>query len=178
MSTQQLSDACAGLGLPVARSVLANFETGRRPTVSVPEVFVLAQALDVPPILLLCPLGHADTVEVSPGREMPTWDALKWFAGRGAPDTTDWRESAVSTQLWEEHENALSAWQEAPGFMTRAQDRGGVPTEDARRLLEASRKGNETALRAIRAQMRSLGLTPPRLPEDLEHVDQSNRGGM
>ena len=57
MSVQKLADVTDELGMPIPRSVLANLESGRRETVTVAEVLVLAAALDVAPIDLICPSG-------------------------------------------------------------------------------------------------------------------------
>lgn len=81
MSAQQLSDACAALGYPIHRSVLANFENGRRPTISVAELLVIARALDIAPVLLLFPVGYADEVEMLPGDFKPPLTAVSWVAG-------------------------------------------------------------------------------------------------
>lgn len=81
MSTQQLSDRCGELGLPIARSVLANFESGRRPTVSVPELLVLAKALDVAPLALVFPVGYETETEALPGRMEHPVTALRWASG-------------------------------------------------------------------------------------------------
>lgn len=83
MSAQQLSDACAEIGHPIARSVLANFESGRRPTVSVPELLVLAKALEVPPIALVFPVGYEEETEVLPGRVEHPVTGLRWASGEG-----------------------------------------------------------------------------------------------
>ena len=64
---QQLADRTAELGMPIPRSVLANLESGRRDTVSVAEVLVLAAALDVAPIELICPVGFDKQTEMLPG---------------------------------------------------------------------------------------------------------------
>lgn len=170
MSTQQLAKACEQLGHPIARSVLANFENGRRLTVSVPEIYVLAHALDVSPALLLFPLGREETVETSPGKEVPTWDALKWFAGRTAPGPDNDHRSDVPTVLWEAHDNIVSGWLTAPNFMINQQRAGIVPTEDAYASVRASRRLFEDSLRALRVRMRTLGLTPPPLPDELQRI--------
>src|SRR5690242_17167972 len=39
----------------IKRQVIANLELGRREQITVPEVFALAAALDVPPLFLLLP---------------------------------------------------------------------------------------------------------------------------
>src|SRR5690606_20596574 len=81
MSAQDLSDACTALGLPFSRSAIANFESGRRPTLSVAELLVLARALKVPPVLLVFPLGIHEESELSPGDVVDTWEAVQWFGG-------------------------------------------------------------------------------------------------
>jgi transcriptional regulator with XRE-family HTH domain len=78
MSAQNLSDACADLGLPIHRSVIANFENGRRANLDLGELFVIALALDVAPITLMLP--GSVPMEVG-GRSMNRADALAWIAG-------------------------------------------------------------------------------------------------
>lgn len=81
MSAQQLSDACADLGMPIHRSVLANFENGRRSNLNLGELLVIARALDVAPIFLMFPLGYEDQIEVLPDMTEKTEDAVAWAAG-------------------------------------------------------------------------------------------------
>lgn len=81
LSTQKLSDRCAEIGYPIPRSVLANLETGRRPMVSLAELFVLGSALNVSPVLLMLPIGQAPDVEVLPGLRLPVDEALEWLTG-------------------------------------------------------------------------------------------------
>ncbi|MET8765820.1 helix-turn-helix transcriptional regulator [Streptomyces sp. NPDC004658] len=81
LSAQQLSDRCSELGMPIQRSVLANLESGRRTTVTIAEVLVLAAALNVPPALLVFPVGRAEEVEMLPGFQAETLEAVDWFAG-------------------------------------------------------------------------------------------------
>jgi transcriptional regulator with XRE-family HTH domain len=85
LSAQQLADRCAELGMPIQRSVLANLESGRRTTVTVAEILVLAAALDIPPALLLFPVGHAESVEVLPGKQQESLEAVEWFSGARRP---------------------------------------------------------------------------------------------
>lgn len=75
MSAQDLADETERLGHPIGRSVLANLENGRRPTLSVAELIVLAKALRVPPLLLLFPVGHVEEVELPPHGKVSTWFA-------------------------------------------------------------------------------------------------------
>lgn len=44
-SAKEVSDQTARLGLPVSRSVIANFESGRRTSMTVDEMVVLARSL-------------------------------------------------------------------------------------------------------------------------------------
>jgi transcriptional regulator with XRE-family HTH domain len=80
------SDACAALGVPVQKTTITNLETGRRTSVDLAEFLVLAQVLGVPPIALLFPLGASETVELLPGRPVPTWEALAWITGESRTD--------------------------------------------------------------------------------------------
>lgn len=84
LSAQQLADRCAAIGMPIQRSVLANLESGRRTTVTVAEVLVLAQALGVPPGALMFPVGRERYSEVLPGVMQDPLDAVDWLAGRTA----------------------------------------------------------------------------------------------
>lgn len=53
VSAQTLSDRMTELGYPVARTVIANLESGRRAEVSIDHVFVAAQALNTTVAALL-----------------------------------------------------------------------------------------------------------------------------
>lgn len=82
LSAQQLADRCAQIGMPIQRSVLANLESGRRTTVTIAEVLVLAHALNVPPGVLMFPVGYDQSVEVLPGSWTEPYFAVEWLAGR------------------------------------------------------------------------------------------------
>ncbi len=45
MSAQDLADRCAEIGHPIPRNVIANMESGRRATLPLVDVLVLAEAL-------------------------------------------------------------------------------------------------------------------------------------
>ncbi|MEU1194960.1 helix-turn-helix transcriptional regulator [Streptomyces sp. NPDC005813] len=82
LSAQQLADRCAQIGMPIQRSVLANLESGRRTTVTIAEVLVLAHALNVPPGVLLFPVGYDQSAEVLPDSWIEPFVAVEWLAGR------------------------------------------------------------------------------------------------
>ena len=71
MSAQQLADACEKLGYPIPRSVIANLESGRRESVSLSELLVLAAALHVSPPALVIPVDTTADVEILPGKSLP-----------------------------------------------------------------------------------------------------------
>ncbi len=88
-SAQWLADRTADLGHPISRTAISNLEVGRKRSVDVPELVVLARALGVPPLLLLYPELPAGEVEVLPGHRTSSWSAAQWFAGRGPYKATD-----------------------------------------------------------------------------------------
>ncbi len=73
-SAQRLSDECANLGLDFPRSTLADLENGRRRSISVAELLVVAKALQVEPADLLPPGDVATWLQpppVTPDRPTP-----------------------------------------------------------------------------------------------------------
>ena len=81
LTAQQLAKRCADLGLPIPHAVLANFETGRRPTLSVAELLVLAAALEVSPLVLAVPVGRRESMQILPAVDVSTWQAAEWWQG-------------------------------------------------------------------------------------------------
>lgn len=143
MSAQRLSDACSEFGHAVPRAVLTNLENGRRPTISLAELLVIARALEVPPVLLLSPLGQADRVEILPGVLVNPWYALKWFAGE--EDAADLPQRTAShgsprgkdgtwiVRMFRDHEHWATRLDEARAQLREAQQA----------LAGAPRPGNE-----------------------------------
>ena len=82
MSAQDLADRCEEIGHPIPRNVIANMESGRRASLPLVDVIVLAEALRTYPICLLYPVGYVDRVQRLPLQHSdPTWDAMRWFTG-------------------------------------------------------------------------------------------------
>lgn len=174
LSAQQLADRCAELGHPIPRSVLANLESGRRETITVPELLVLARALEVPPVLLLFPLGRVEQMEVLPGRDVATWPALLWFTGEypagstigpDAHDRDDWQ----TVNLFRSHQQLVTHWLEDRARLDRA-DQPGLMDYYAQTI-----RSTERGLVNVRADMRKQGLTPPGLPDELRHIEGGQR---
>jgi transcriptional regulator with XRE-family HTH domain len=81
-SGAELGERLSALGVPWNRSVVANFESGRRPAVSVQELLALALVLDVAPINLLVPL-YSEPYRVTPEGTDPqnSVDVWSWLRG-------------------------------------------------------------------------------------------------
>lgn len=84
-SAQDIADETERLGCPVSRSVIANFENGRKRTLDVCELMALAAALQVPPVAMLFPALPDGEVEILPGVRGSSWDGVQWFTGEVDP---------------------------------------------------------------------------------------------
>jgi pyruvate/2-oxoglutarate dehydrogenase complex dihydrolipoamide acyltransferase (E2) component len=106
MSMQQLADRTQELGMPIPQSVLANLESGRRDTVSVAEVFVLAAALNVAPIDLICPVGFDKQTEMLPSGTVDPLTVRRWITGAWKLDIGDGGSWTMRTPGAAEQSNA------------------------------------------------------------------------
>jgi transcriptional regulator with XRE-family HTH domain len=80
-SGQWLSDQTEKLGHRVSRSTISEIETGRRKSITVADLIILAAALDTVPIALIYPGPYNETVRVLPTlRVAQIWGA-RWFSG-------------------------------------------------------------------------------------------------
>lgn len=174
LSAQQLADRCADLGMPIRRSVLANLENGRREAITIAELLVLARALDVPPLLLVFPVGRQEKVEPLPGQSLPTWDAALWFFGEARLQDTptgldvEWANDDDVVPLWEQHDRMITEWADRPWEA--------IWSEDEKTLIEQTIELRDEIIKnlyRVRSVMRDQSLIPPELPEDLAHIDQS-----
>jgi hypothetical protein len=81
-SAAWLSAETEKLGYKLSTSVIAKLDSGHRGSVlSVPELLILAAALDVPPLALLFPKLPDGPVKTIPGRPQSSFDAYLWAAG-------------------------------------------------------------------------------------------------
>jgi transcriptional regulator with XRE-family HTH domain len=184
MSAQKLADECGRLGLPIARSVIANLEHGRRDAVSVAELLVLAAALRIPPLLLVIPVARQEALEILPGTEAPTWAAALWW--RGEADFQDYGDgprlsAGITTETpvtWvQAHQGLVVKWSAAYRLMgdaARAMQSGAPGDQERfRDMYETERKNLDhfaKELATVRAQMQGLGLIPPALPRELPEL--------
>jgi transcriptional regulator with XRE-family HTH domain len=199
-STQQLADMTDKLGLPIKRSVLANLENGRRGSVSVAELLVLAAALDVAPIDLIFPVGFDKEMEILPGRMMNPLSAMRWFAGEQKVDLYDdggWTlripgsGERSSAELLRNHDrlvrqlesqeararDALRAVSDAVGG--EADERARAAARDFMVSVEEWREFIREPLRRTRGEMRERGMLLPPVPPELglDGEDEEPAGG-
>jgi transcriptional regulator with XRE-family HTH domain len=191
LSVQKLADICTEeYGLPIKRTVLANFEAGRRPALSVAELLILARILRVPPVLLLFPVGQEAETEMLPGTSVDTWSAAKWFTGESEEIPGDGEEpqDAEAVRLYREHEQAVEAWHEVQrkikAFLgavgeeiERAEPNPELVKDD--RLWDAAAtelRNSEETIRGVRQRMRAHELTPPTLRAGLARIEQKGDG--
>lgn len=190
LTTQGLADRTAELGHPMDRSVIAKLEKGHRHTITVPDVLVLAQALEVPPVLLIFPVGQERSVETLPDKTLSTWEAAKWFIGEepwpgaGSPEETgdrwkEWQQAAAPLDLYRSHEQSQRRWARAKmnAFRDRKEaDEASSEEGRAARLAAADEADRlmqtlEDTLRHVRQRMRDLGIELPVLLDNLRHLD-------
>ncbi|WP_445395046.1 helix-turn-helix domain-containing protein [Streptomyces sp. LE64] len=175
-SAQDLADRCEGIGYPIPRNVIANMESGRRASLPLVEVMVLAKALRMSPISLIYPVGYVDEVRQLPYQDpQPAFDALQWFTGSSAADdATDYmldhflaHDLEVRSALAAVESEDYERWK-----VKTAPNR--VQREAAERALaryadQATNAKHE--LRSHRDAIREAGGTPPHLPSQLDDVD-------
>ena len=81
LSAQQLADETERLGYGISRSQIANYESGRKKSLDVAELVVIAAALRVPPLQLLFPDEPDDDIDTLPGQRTSTFQAKARFTG-------------------------------------------------------------------------------------------------
>ncbi|MBT2398428.1 helix-turn-helix transcriptional regulator [Streptomyces sp. ISL-100] len=177
MSAQDLADRCADLGHPIPRNVIANMESGRRSTLPLVDVMVLAMALDTHPVCLIYPVGYVGHVQQQPlEAPRPTWDAMQWFTGE-IPDALD-TESVMLRNFRahaHHHHAALTAlrgeeyerWKARTANNPATRAEALLAQEDYARQAARAKHG----LRTARADIREDGGTPPHLAPELSDVD-------
>ncbi|MBB4931419.1 transcriptional regulator with XRE-family HTH domain [Lipingzhangella halophila] len=186
LSVQRLADICTeDYALPIKRSVLANLESGRRPTLSVAELLVLARILEVPPLQLLFPIGQADEIEVLPGRTAKTWYAAQWFIGETPLDIDEAAAWATvnAAAYYRSHERRVHDWRLRKDEVESRQAKAAQAATESEREAHTSAAEaqqqllsmDEDVLTRERARMRKLGITPPDLPDDLDHLEEKRR---
>jgi hypothetical protein len=164
-------------------------QAGRRETVSIAEVLVLAAALDVAPIDLICPVGFDKQTEMLPGRTMDPLSAMRWFTGEWKLDLHDdgvWTMRTPgsgersSANLLKYHDQLISKLDSeeakardklkavADAVGEEADERARGAARDLMIAIEEWREFIRESLRHTRAEMRERGMQLPDLPADID----------
>ncbi len=154
---------------------------------TVAQVLVIAAALEVPPLLLVIPVGHVERTEILPNMNAPAFEAARWWRGEGhalkdigeGPVLTTDPMQKNAADLVFQHQDLVVRWivasrsaadaalaqsRTAPG---QARDQWGEVSGSATR----SAMQIERDLAELRKTMRAAGLVPPMLPSALDHLD-------
>ena len=181
LSAQQLSEACAKLGAEISRATLADLEAGRRAHLSVAELLVLARALDVAPVLLVCPVGAEAEAEILPGQAREPFRAAQWlvgelpFPGPGDADYLreigeDWRYATGSPlSLYRAYDRALAekAREFRLAINLREQAAAAASEREAQAYISAADAHSDMAMswdaaaENLRRRAKELGLRAP-----------------
>lgn len=148
-SAQWLADQTEHLGYPISRAAIANYESGRKKTLDIAELMVLAAALRIQPVTLLFPRLPDGPVELLPDVETTSWDAVAWFCGETSspdPDNDPWPTSKHYELLRavRERHNQLLATAQFYNYMKQA-------LEQKRRL-----RPGDPETRAFKQQLETL----------------------
>jgi transcriptional regulator with XRE-family HTH domain len=167
------------------RTVIANLENGRRETLSVAELLILAAALDIPPTLLISAVGLEPTVNILPGVEETTWRTRGWILGALAPNYSmfspkAWQQGRRAIELYDMHRLLVNECQQVIRRIRRLTGDRGLDVSDFP-TLEGTAKLQRTdlievvlelsysldRLRTHRNHIRSEGYLAPEMPSSL-----------
>ncbi|MFB7944564.1 helix-turn-helix domain-containing protein [Kitasatospora cineracea] len=168
ITAQELADMTRELGHEVPRNVIANWESGRRKTITVPELIVLAEALEAAPSDLLFSPVIGGRVDYLPGWKIDRWAAFTRFTGErynypGYDELYAYREhDRIWRKLQREHHSATQ--------LEFIFDRKSWPPgseEKYAAFVDAVR----TQLQPLRAKMRDIGYEVPSLSPYLKFLN-------
>ncbi len=168
MTAQELADETQRLGHEVARNVIANWESGRRKTITVPELIVVAEALEVAPADLLFSPALGGHVNYLPGQDIGRWSAFSRFTGehRHYPGKFDLYLFREHDQIWRTLQNEHhDAFQLEFKFSREEWPPGSEEKRTA--FVDAVR----VQLQPVRARMREVGKEVPDLVTSLKFLD-------
>jgi transcriptional regulator with XRE-family HTH domain len=171
-SAAELGERLTAVGVPWNRSIVANFENGRRPAVSVQELLALASVLDVAPINLLTPLADVP-YEVTAGRTVPAAEARAWIAGTAPLPGVDRHIFFSEAPAVENHPAARAAVELAAEVTELAALAGVVRVPDRFPALLALAR---SSLARVSAEIDRLEVEQGRAVEVLRSVEAESRG--
>ncbi|MFE5580180.1 helix-turn-helix domain-containing protein [Kitasatospora sp. NPDC056531] len=168
LSAQDVADETGELGHEVPRNVIANWESGRRKTITIPELIVVAEVLDAAPVELLFSPALGGSIDYLPEMSSDRWSALAHFTGEarhslGMYRLRLYREHArIWQELQEEHHEAV---QLEFKLFREEWPPGSQEKRDA--FIAAIRE----RLQPVRSHMREIGLEVPHLASNLGFLD-------
>ncbi|MDJ0004797.1 helix-turn-helix transcriptional regulator [Rhodococcus fascians] len=159
LSAAKLADRTEEIGYGISRSVVADLETGRKKSIDVPELLVLAAALGVSPAQLVFPDLPKGKVEVLPGLDQESHDALRWFSGEAGlmKPSNGWTdpETQQPVEMWAREQfdpkndrvGITREWLQALHSMRRArvQLRNGLSKKESAEHIETMQMAYEDA---------------------------------
>ena len=138
MASQQLADETARLGYPITRSPIANFESGRTPSLDIIQLFIWPPLSTYRRCRCCSPNTPTRTSPCCTGASMSTFDAITWFVGdRG----TFWprREVAALIEQLGRIDAAMGGSRKLFGTATRGESCVGLHRITRRNLLMTCR---------------------------------------
>lgn len=168
-SAEDLAKRTAALGYEIKRPVISNLENGRRGSVTLTDLVVLAQAFGTSPMLLILPLGEEESVDLAPGRSYATSEAFDWWAGRRPLPDADWApywgSEGSRLLFYFFHSEHLANIAELEVELERVRDRG---QPDVAQHIESELAQEKQALVNAREYIASKGWVLPDLPPGME----------
>ncbi|OZD70587.1 transcriptional regulator [Rhodococcus sp. 06-1059B-a] len=170
LSAAKLADRTYDIGYGISRSVVADLETGRKKGIDVAELLTLAAALGVSPAQLLYPDLPKGSVEVLPGLQQESHDALQWFSGEAGlmKPSRDWTDADTEQplELWAREQfdprndrvGITREWLNALQTMRRArvQLRNGLSKRESAEHIETMQLAYEDARRRSEELFRQM----------------------
>lgn len=186
LSAQQVADKTKDLGYHVPRSVIANLENGRRDIVTVAELLAFAAALDVPPAILIAPVGRVESLPILPSWTTSPWMARGWMNGAAVhPDydsfsMVNWQEARQAIVLYDIHRALVREYYQLQNRLKRVAERGGAEATHPAARVEGEHLLRRMItdvvselvygidrIRTHRSLIRSEGFVLPDLPAEL-----------
>ncbi|GAA3759486.1 hypothetical protein GCM10022225_51160 [Plantactinospora mayteni] len=118
---------------------------------------MLAMALNVPPVLLIYPLGKRPNTFTAPEHDTDTWSAISWFAGQHRParkmlGTDEEADIAEAIREWEHARDVFDAYERHEALVRRYRYTRDQTITELKRLAEPSlHDQNEESKRALQA---------------------------
>ncbi|MER7701561.1 helix-turn-helix transcriptional regulator [Kitasatospora sp. NPDC097605] len=182
LSAEALGARCADLGYPLTRQVIAKLESGARSGPTPAELFILARALEMPPVSLILPLDQGPTTRPTPLSESTPWEAAAWFTGEDRatlPDPPEAGSPQAVLDAFRRHDRLVrTALLSTRMAAERRRDAQLAPPDEYERAdtaaaqLEYVAQADRSDVLAARRALRDQGLFPPPLPADLAHIDR------